>query len=52
MITDLEYHDALVCLNPHYSLDSLGGQAYNSRIMNRLSQDKRVQIVNALVEGN
>jgi IS1 family transposase len=36
----------------HYYIDSLGAQAYNSRIMNRLPIEKRVQIVNALVEGN
>ena len=38
--------------NPHYSLDCMAEQAYNFSIMNRLSIEKRAQIVNALVEGN
>jgi hypothetical protein len=40
------------CANPHYFVESLGAQAYNPCIMNRLTLDKRVRIVNALVEGN
>src|ERR1035438_10552152 len=36
---------------PHYFLDSMGAQAYNYSIMNRLSLEKRAQVVNALVEG-
>src|SRR6185437_1823870 len=36
----------------HYFLDSLRAQAYNSRIMNRLTVDKRVRVINALVESN
>jgi len=39
-------------MNPHYLLDSLRAQAYNPLIMNRLTLDKRMQVVNALVEGN
>ncbi len=38
--------------NPHYLLDCIPAQAYNFSIMNRLSIEKRAQIVNALVEGN
>jgi IS1 family transposase len=30
----------------------MGAQAYNIDIMNRLTLDKRVQVINALVEGN
>ena len=37
---------------PHYFLDCIHAQAYNYSIMNRLSIEKRAQIVNALVEGN
>ena len=41
------------CLRiPDKDVDSFPAQAYNSRIMNRLPLDKRVKIVNALVEGN
>jgi IS1 family transposase len=36
----------------HYLLDSLRAQGYNVRIMNRLTLEKRAQVVNALVEGN
>lgn len=36
----------------HYFIDTLLGQAYNFRIMNRLPIEKRAQVINALVEGN
>jgi hypothetical protein len=40
------------CADSHYLIDSLRAQAYNLRIMNRLTADKRARIINALVEGN
>ncbi|MGB6431660.1 MAG: hypothetical protein WBF06_13825 [Candidatus Acidiferrales bacterium] len=39
-------------MDQHYLLDSLRAQGYNVRIMNRLTLNKRAQVVNALVEGN
>ena len=42
----------VAAINPHYFLDFLPAQAYYSSIMNRLSSEKRAQIVAALAEGN
>jgi len=36
----------------HYFVDSLHAQAYNARIMNKLTVDKRARVIASLVEGN